>query len=297
MMRAFVLLLVAVFLAGCAGGATLNTLRDSDANTIYEAASISMNRGDWQTAIERLELLQAQFPFGPEATQAQLDIIYVYYRSGDSTSAVAAAERFRRINPRHESVPYTWYMQGVALEEQGDDVIKRFFGVDMAKRDPRSRELAFDAFQTVTQRFSDSAYAEDAQRRINAIYEESALYELAIAEFYVERNAWVAAARRATFVIESYPGTTALDRAAQILELAYLALELDDLAETVARVRAQGFDAGTAAPVLPSTERGEEMPAIPGLRDDSPRPGPRPGTEGRDEEPVPPGPTEMPSSF
>lgn len=294
MTRAFILLLVAVFLTGCAGGTTINALRDSDANTIYEAASAAMNRGDWQTAIERLELLQAQYPFGPEATQAQLDVIYTYYRSGDVASAVAAAERFRRINPRHEAVPYTWYMQGVALEEQGEDVIKRFFNIDMAQRDPRPRELAFDAFQTVIDRYPDTQYADDSRERINAIYEESARHELAIAEFYMGLEAWVAAARRATFVINNYPGTAALERAADILERSYRALELNDLAENLASVRKQGFAQEIADPTLPSTESGEATPAIPGL-DNGSRPAPRPGTEGRDEEPVPPGPTEMPS--
>jgi len=296
MMRALILLLVAVFLAGCAGGATLNTLRDADADTIYQAASTSLNRGDWQTAIERLELLQAQYPFGPQATQAQLDVIYAYYRSGDAISAVSAAERFRRINPRHESVAYTWYMQGVALEEQGDDVIKRFFNVDMAQRDPRPRERAFDAFQTIIERFPNSDYAPDAERRISAIYEESALHELAIAEFYVARNAWVAAARRATFVIESYPGTAAIDRAAEILEQSYQALELDDLAENLAMIRQRGFEYGTAQPALPTAERGEDAPVIPGLQSDPARAS-RPGMEGPDEEPIPPGPTEMPGSY
>lgn len=293
MTRAFILLLVAVFLTGCAGGATINTLRDSDADTIYEAASASMNRGDWQTAIERLELLQAQYPFGPQATQAQLDVIYTYYRSGDVASAVAAAERFRRINPRHEAVPYTWYMQGVALEEQGEDVIKRFFGVDMAQRDPRPRALAFDAFQTIIDRFPDSEYVAESRNRINAIYEESARHELAIAEFYVNLEAWVAAARRATFVIENYPGTAATEDAADILERAYRALELNDLAENLVVVREQGIMDRTSRPALPRTESGEAMPTIPGLETGT-QPAPRPGTEGPDEEPIPPGPTEMP---
>lgn len=293
MMRAFILLLVAVFLSGCAGGATINTLRDSDADTIYEAASGSMNRGDWQTAIERLELLQAQYPFGPQATQAQLDVIYTYYRSGDVASAVAAAERFRRINPRHEAVPYTWYMQGVALEEQGEDVIKRFFGIDMAQRDPRPRELAFDAFRTIIERFPDSEYAADAKARIEEIYEESARHELAIAQFYADLEAWVAAARRATFVIENYTGTAALEDAADILEQSYRALELNDLADNLASVREQGFVQAISDPILPRSESGEAMPAIPGLGNGA-QPAPRPGTEGPDEAPLPPGPTEMP---
>ncbi len=39
--------------------------------------------GYWFQAIENLEALEAQYPFGDYAEQAQLELIYAYFRSQD----------------------------------------------------------------------------------------------------------------------------------------------------------------------------------------------------------------------
>ncbi len=248
-MKRFLIILLAIGLtAGCASNNdTPNELRDAEAAAIYETAKRAIDRGDWQTATAELEALQAQYPFGVHATQAQLDIIYVYYRSGDVASTVAAAERFRRINPRHSAVPYTWYMQGLALEEKNDDMLKRWVGVDNTLRDPVPRRQAYSAYTTVIEQFPDSSYAEDARGRLDGLFADGARYQLSVAEFYAERDAWVAAARRAIAVIEEFPGTPSVAPALDLLERAYRELGLNDLASGVVAARAQG--AGEAQPI------------------------------------------------
>ena len=193
-MKRFLLILLSIgLLAGCASNNDEpNELRNAEAAAIYETAKRAMDRGDWQTATQELESLQAQYPFGIHATQAQLDIIYVYYRSGDVASTVAAAERFRRINPRHRAVPYTWYMQGLALEEKNEDLLKRWVGVDGTLRDPVPRRQAFDAYTTVVEQFPESDYADDARTRLDGLFADGARYQLSVAEFYADRRAWEA---------------------------------------------------------------------------------------------------------
>jgi outer membrane protein assembly factor BamD len=256
-MKRFCLILLSIgLLAGCASNNDEpNELRNAEAAAIYETAKRAMDRGDWQTATQELESLQAQYPFGIHATQAQLDIIYVYYRSGDVASTVAAAERFRRINPRHRAVPYTWYMQGLALEEKNSDLLKRWVGVDGTLRDPVPRRQAFDAYTTVVEQFPESDYADDARTRLDGLFADGARYQLSVAEFYADRRAWVAAARRAITVIDEFPGTPSVAPALDLLERAYREIGLNDLADGVVAARADG--AGEADPV--------EAPAVPSL--------------------------------
>lgn len=245
MKRFFAILLLIGLLAGCASNDEGGTnLRDAEAAALYETAKGAMDRGDWTTATEELEALQAQYPFGRYATQGQLDLIYVYYRADDPASAVAAAERFRRINPRHRAVPYTWYMQGLALQEKNEDAIKRWVGVDTTLRDPVPRRQAFQAYSTILQSYPDSEYAEDAQARMDELYVEGARYQLTVAEFYAEREAWVAAARRAIAVIEEFPDSPSVAPAMDLLERSYRALELNDLADGVSVARAEGIERG-----------------------------------------------------
>ncbi|MDZ7809037.1 MAG: tetratricopeptide repeat protein [Arhodomonas sp.] len=87
-------------------------------------------------------------PSAFHAQQAQLDIIYAYQQMGEPASAVAAAERFIRLNPRHPRVDYTWYMQGVAQQEQGRGFLDRVLGLERAARDPEPLRQAFEAFRT-----------------------------------------------------------------------------------------------------------------------------------------------------
>lgn len=238
MKRLFAILLLGGLLAGCASNGDNNSqLGSAEAAALYEAAERAADRNDWQTAISELETLQAQYPFGLYATQAQLNIIHAYYQVGEVASTVAAAERFRRINPRHKAVPYSWYMQGLALEEKNSGPVKDWVGVDPTLRDPVPRRQAFQAYSTLVEDYPDSDYADDAQRRIDALYEDGARYQLSVARFYADRDVWVAAAQRATTVIEAFDGTAAVDPAMDLLIDAYRALELDDLAEGVIAVR------------------------------------------------------------
>ncbi|AGM40485.1 putative lipoprotein [Spiribacter salinus M19-40] len=238
MKRFFAILLLIGLLAGCANNDEGGTeLRDAEAAALYETAKSAMDRGDWATATEELEALQAQYPFGIYATQGQLDLIYTYYRANDPTSAVAAAERFRRINPRHREVPYTWYMQGLALQEKNEDAIKRWVGVDTTLRDPVPRRQAFQAYRTLIEQYPDSEYVDDARERIDELYMAGARYQLSVARFYADRQAWVAAARRAIGIINEFPESPTVDPAMTLLEQAYRALELPDLAEGVIDAR------------------------------------------------------------
>ncbi|MDR9433732.1 MAG: outer membrane protein assembly factor BamD [Spiribacter sp.] len=266
-MKRFLLILLTIgVLAGCASTDDGGTeLRDAEAAALYETAKRAMDRGDWQTATTELEALQAQYPFGIYATQAQLDIIHVYYQSRDVASAVAAAERFRRINPRHSAVPYSWYMQGLALEEKNDDTLKRWVGVDTTLRDPVPRRQAFDAYTTIVNDYPDSDYADDARQRLAGLFEQSARYQLSVAQFYADRRAWVAAAQRAISIINEFAGTASVEPAMTLLESAYRKLDLNDLADGVVAARDQGSINGQAdgLPEMPERYEGESIEVPP----------------------------------
>lgn len=288
MLRTLIALALALALAGCASNEPDD---EAAAAELYASASAAIERRDWVTATQRLESLQAQYPFGLYATQAQLDIIYVYYRSGDSVSAVAAAERFRRINPRHPAVPYSWYMQGVAQQEAGQGILERWLGIDRTARDPVPLERAYQAFRTLVERFPDSDYRDDAESRMAVIFDQLATYELAVAEFYADRQAWVGAAQRAIHVLDNYPRTAAVPGALTVLEDAYRGLGLDDLAANVAWVRRLDLptrgrftapDEAGDAPELPDPPESGEGQDLPLPGDGSPPPAPP--------QPRPPGP-------
>ncbi len=280
-MKRFALILLAIgLLGGCASNDdSPNELVNADVAELYGDAASAMERGDWETATRDLESLQAQYPFGIYATQAQLDIIYVYYRAGDVASTVAAAERFRRINPRHRAVPYSWYMQGLALEEKNEDPIKRLVGVDNTLRDPVPRRQAFDAYATLVEDYPDSDYVDRARERLDVLFADGARFQLSVAQFYADREAWVATAGRAITVINEFPDTPSAEPAMDLLATAYRNLGLDELADGVIAEKASlPSRGGEGIPEMPGLYEGEEIdvPPAPGADDAPERDAPEP---------------------
>ena len=61
---------------------------------------------DWPKAIKYLEKLEARYPYGRFAQQAQLEVAYCHCKDGERASAIAAADRFIKLYPNHANVDY-----------------------------------------------------------------------------------------------------------------------------------------------------------------------------------------------
>ncbi len=227
------ILLACLLAAGCAGTETDPEGRSVEA--LYVDARESLRNGNYSQAVERFEDLVARHPFGDHAVQAQLMIIYAHYRAGQYHSAVAAAERFERMHPRSEHVAYAIYMRGVARQSLGPGGLAGVFNVDETLRDPEPSRRAFADFRELVRDFPDSEYVDDAQARMERIREHLAAYERHVGAFYMEREAYIAAANRAYTVIARYPGTEAVPEAMEMLARAYEGLGLEPLSEQVER--------------------------------------------------------------
>lgn len=231
----FVLFLL-LFIAGCSSLGRSPDDTDANAEELYREAQVAMRANNNQTAIDRLETLQSRYPFGEHAQQAQLDIISLYFKAGEHDAAIAAADRFIRLNPIHPRVDYALYMRASANRERGGDFFSRTFKVNRALRDPQPLRQAFADFRRLVIDFPDSPYANDSRQQMIALRNQLAEHELAIARFYQGRSAYVAAANRAKQLIENYQGTPAVKPALEILADAYQHLDLPELRADALRV-------------------------------------------------------------
>src|SRR6478672_10642203 len=68
---------------------------------LYAEARSEADAGQYDNAIKLWQRLETNYPFGNYATQAQMEIAYLYYKTGDQAQALAAAERFIREHPTH----------------------------------------------------------------------------------------------------------------------------------------------------------------------------------------------------
>ena len=135
--RGGVIALITVLLAlsGCKGNRE-RTMQRQGPEALYKQARQSLRAYDFNTSIKTYEALTARFPFTNEARQARLDLIYAYYRAGESESAIDAAETFVRENPTHPRVDYAWYIKGLVDFERTPNILERMFRVDLTERPP-----------------------------------------------------------------------------------------------------------------------------------------------------------------
>lgn len=230
-------LLIVLILGGCGTfGNGDDITEDWPVQRLYEEAKEAREGGDYQTAIDYYEKLESRYPFGPYAEQAQLEIAYCYYKYEEPASAIAAADRFIKLHPRHPNVDYAYYIKGLTNFHQGRGFVERYLPIDASQRDPAAAQQAFQDFAELTQRFPDSTYAADAARRMAYLRNQLARYEIHVADYYIRRGAFVAAANRAQYVLERYPQSTAIPDALAVMAKAYAKLELDVLAEDALRV-------------------------------------------------------------
>jgi outer membrane protein assembly factor BamD len=227
-------------LAGCAGrGKGKEFDMRGSPERIYSEAERDMRGGNYAESIRKFELLEARFPFSEPAKQAQLDLMYAYYKNREADSAIDQADQFIRENPTHPRVDYAYYIRGLVYFEGGANALERVFKADLVKRPPQDATKSLQSLQTLVQAYPKSPYAADARQRIVYLRNRLADYELAVARYYMKRGAYVGALNRARGLIESYDGAPAVDAALEIAAKAYDRLNLEDLAVVARDIRAQ----------------------------------------------------------
>jgi len=215
---------------------------DKTAAALYEEAKAAISQEDYETAIQKLESLEARFPFGKYAQQAQLDMAYAYFKFEEPESAIASANRFIKLYPRHPHVDYAYYLKGLVKFEQGQSVFDGLASQDPAKRDPEAARRSFQYFSELASRYPESKYSHDAVERMKYLKNNLARHELFAAQHYMERNAYVAAANRAKYIIDNFQTTPTMPEALLLLADAYDKLRLDDLATDARRVYTHNYE-------------------------------------------------------
>ncbi len=233
------LLLLLTVLGACSSTSekdSFQTFPELDARELYETALTSLKNGNYQAAIRRLEALDLRYPFGAYSQQSQLDLIFAYHKHGDTASALSTADRFIRQNPRHPNVDYAYYMKGVVNFVSEVGFFQEMFSAKLSQRDASSARQAFEDFSELVRRFPDSHYIADARQRMIFLRNRLAEYEIHVAKYYMTREAYLAAANRAKYVVEHYPKTPSVAKALDIMVTAYEILELSELADKARQV-------------------------------------------------------------
>lgn len=211
------------------------------ASKLYTEARNEMQEGRYDQAVKYFEKLETRYPFGVFAQQAQMEIAYANYRAGEPALALAAIDRFIKLHPNHPNVDYMYYLKGLVNFNDQIGLLQYFSKQDVAERDPKAAQEAFDSFKLLVTRFPNSKYAPDAIIRMKYLINTLAQYEVIVAKYYYRRGAYLAAANRVQEAIKKYSEAPATEEALFILVNAYDQLGLVDLRDASDRVFRKNF--------------------------------------------------------
>lgn len=224
------------------------------ADKLYIEARDNLNEGNWQTARDYYQKLEARYPYGRYAQQAQVESAYSYFKEGEPQQAIQTCDRFLRQYPEHPLSPYALYIKGIATLDEDEGWMSFLTTQDLSKRDAQAARDAFDIFKELVQRFPNSRYANDARQRMHELVQAQAKYEVNTARYYFDRKAYLAAINRAQVVVTDFQTSDQVDEALQIMLESYEGLDMKDKAADIQRI----IEANKNRPSFTSYEKAQE---------------------------------------
>jgi outer membrane protein assembly factor BamD len=207
----------------------------------YTEAKLALSKHDYAKAIKYYQQIEIRFPYSRFATQAQIDLAYADYKSGDTESAISAIDRFIKLHPNNPAVDYAYYLEALCNFNGDLGFLASYTGQDPTERDPKAERDAFEGFKELVTRFPNSKYTPDAIQRMRYLVDSLATYEIHVARYYLRRGAYIGAANRVQYSLKEYPQAPANEEGLLIMVKSYDALGLTDLRDDAERVMKSNF--------------------------------------------------------
>ncbi len=238
----FALVATLFLVTGCSWfGDKLDQRKNWTVEDYFKNAHDELSSGNYAGAVAGYEALEARYPFGRYAQQAQLEIAYAHYKEGDTAQASAACDRFIKLHPNHPNLDYALYLKGLAYFKPDLGFFGELLNLDQADRDPKALREAFDVFKELATRYPDSVYSEDARWRMAFLVNTLAKHEVSVARYYLSRGGYVAAVNRAQNALQRYPQAPATEDALVVSIEAYEKMGLPEMAQSSRRVLEKNF--------------------------------------------------------
>ena len=238
--RYFFLLLMTLLISSC------STIEHDptdgwSAKKLFEEAKNAMYVGNYTQASSYLETLEARYPFGQYALQAQFEMAYSYHKAEQFDEAIITLDRFIKEHPRNPHIDYAYYLRGLSYFKSGTTFFESFVPRDLSTRDQRSVQSAFDDFETISRRFSNSQYFQDARQRMIFLRNEMSHHDLKIAQYYFRRNAHIAVINRVKHMLDRFDGAPTIPDGLALMVKSYKKLNMTDEAENTIKIIKQNY--------------------------------------------------------
>lgn len=223
--------------AGCArlGGGSSDRPQNLDrftAEEIYKRGEYELeNSREPKEAVRYFSEIERLYPYSEWAKRALIMQAYGYHRAKNYEEARGAAQRFVDTYPGDEDAAYAKYLLALSYYDQIDEV----------GRDQGLTFQALQALRSVIEEYPDTEYARSSILKFDLAFDHLAAKEMEIGRYYLKRGHYAAAINRFRVVVEEFQTTTHTPEALLRLVEAYLALGLNDEAQTAGAILGYNF--------------------------------------------------------
>jgi outer membrane protein assembly factor BamD len=170
---------------------------DPTADAIFNRGMELFNNKKYVAALDQFTRIKQEFPFAPQATDAEIKIAESYYQNKQYPEAVAAFQEFQSLHPTNENIPFVIFRLGLAHFDQ-------FTATD---RDQKNTEIAKGYFENVITNYPKSPYAAEAKEKLAKCIGYLSEHDFNIAVFYFNQEKYPAARDRFEEIVRKYRGT------------------------------------------------------------------------------------------
>lgn len=219
-------------LSACGGGTRERPLESYTAEEIYNQAEFELeNSRKADKAAQLFGDVERLYPYSEWAKRALIMQAYSYHKDKDYENSRATAQRYIDFYPADEDAAYAQYLLALSYYDQ----------IDLVGRDQGLTYQALQALRTVIERYPDSEYARSAILKFDLAFSHLASKEMEIGRYYLKRAHYTAAINRFRVVVEDFQTTTHTAEALYRLIEAFLALGLDEEAQTAGAILGYNF--------------------------------------------------------
>lgn len=208
-------------------------LADVPADTMYNQGLTRLRSGDAEGAAKRFSAMERRYSGTNDSRRALLMETYASYEARKYDDALNGANRYVGLYPKDKDVPYALYLGAMSYYNQIPDVT----------RDQESSEKALNLFQRIIRDYPQSEYAADAKFKAQVVADQLAGKEMTVGRFYLERRNYSAAINRFQTVLGRYQTTRHTEEALARLAEAYLAMGIQNEAQTAGAILGHNFPA------------------------------------------------------
>ncbi|MFV0626695.1 MAG: outer membrane protein assembly factor BamD [Alphaproteobacteria bacterium] len=191
--------LLSLFLAGCAD----KVEPQRTAEQLYKTGYKELKKDKYKASAKTFERLELEHPYSKWAVKSKLMGAYAHYKAEEYDDAIMSLDRFIRFHPGNKDVAYAYYLKAICYYDQ----------IDVIGKNQKDTREAFDALNQVILRFPNTAYAKDAEGKLNLAHNYLAGQNMYIGRYYLNEKQYLSALNRFSSVVNDYQTTAYIQEA------------------------------------------------------------------------------------